>query len=68
MRRWSRDSDFAAKRMRVMNRCLLALTIQVIIISGCAKPDRVDRVNSPMAGLFITVETPGAPGFQGVSL
>ncbi|HEV3481171.1 MAG TPA: hypothetical protein VGR97_02465 [Candidatus Acidoferrales bacterium] len=40
-----------------MNRCLLALTIQVFLISGCAKPDRVDRTNSPMAGLFITVET-----------
>ena len=27
------------------------------IFSGCAKPDRVDRINSPVTGLFITVET-----------
>jgi hypothetical protein len=35
---------------------LLALLI-LGIFSGCGRPDRVDRINSPMAGLFVTVET-----------
>lgn len=42
--------------------CLIALLIQVSVILGCAKPDHVDRINSPSHGLFFTIETNYAGG------
>jgi hypothetical protein len=40
---------------------LLAL-LMLGICSGCARPARVDRTDSPMTGLFVTVETNYAIG------
>lgn len=40
--------------------CLLSLLAQVGIFAGCAdivRPDNVQRFDSPVAGLFFTVET-----------
>lgn len=39
------------------NSVCLAMLVQVVLLSGCTKPDRVVRVNSPRAGVFLTVET-----------
>ena len=36
---------------------LAMLLVQTGLLTGCAKPDRVARVNSPMGGVFLTVET-----------
>jgi hypothetical protein len=35
----------------------VAVLAAIAICSGCAKPDHVDHVESPTAGLFFTVET-----------
>jgi hypothetical protein len=40
---------------------LLALPA-LAIFSGCSKPDQVDRVDSPLPGLYVTVETHFGPG------
>jgi hypothetical protein len=36
---------------------LATLLIQALLLTGCAKPDRIVRVNSPVGELFLTVET-----------
>lgn len=33
------------------------LTLSLILIAGCSKPDTVDRINSPDPGVFLTIET-----------
>jgi hypothetical protein len=33
------------------------LLLQAVLFTGCANPDRVVKVNSPMGGVFLTVET-----------
>jgi hypothetical protein len=37
--------------------CLAPLSLLVICIAGCAKPDRVVTIKSPFDGVFYTVET-----------
>jgi hypothetical protein len=41
----------------VKNLCRALVLIQVAILSGCGKPDTVQRFDSPTTGLFFTVET-----------
>ena len=33
------------------------LLVQIAILAGCGKPDIVQRLDSPVPGLFLTVET-----------
>jgi hypothetical protein len=43
--------------MSMRNICSLLALFAFGISSGCGKADRIDRVNSPESGLFVTVET-----------
>jgi hypothetical protein len=48
----------AGKRMPMMKNLYRVLVLtQVAMLSGCGKPDIVQRFDSPVAGLFLTVET-----------
>ena len=42
--------------------CFVALLVELAIIAGCGKPDKVDRINSPNPDVFLTVETNYALG------
>lgn len=47
---------------RVLRNTLgVSALLHAAIVSGCAKPDRVERVDSPITGVFLTVETYDGP-------
>jgi hypothetical protein len=37
--------------------CLATLLIQAVLLTGCNNPDRVVRIDSPVVGVFLTIET-----------
>jgi hypothetical protein len=41
---------------------LAAVSLLVVMVSGCSKPDNVTTINSPTQGVFYTVETSKASG------
>lgn len=36
---------------------LIVLSLMIVLISGCAKPDSVNTIKSPLDGVYYTVET-----------